>query len=138
MNTTNEIIEEISQFNNKPKKKKRNTWIPNDVLIHQDRVEIILRNNKQKINGIVTIDLPDLNVIKNHKWSLSSGYARTVISSRTVRMHTLIMNPPKGKMIDHLNHNGLDNRRHNLKIVTNQENMKNNSTTQEPRIFYVD
>lgn len=40
-------------------------------------------------------------------------------------MHRLILNPPEGFLCDHINHNGLDNRRENLRIVTPCENTRN-------------
>lgn len=48
-------------------------------------------------------------------------------------MHRLIMGFPKGKCVDHINHNGLDNRKKNLRICTNKENkfnrLKSNNNT---------
>ena len=44
---------------------------------------------------------------------------------RNVRMHREILGEPKGKIIDHINHNGLDNRRVNLRAATRQQNAWN-------------
>ena len=49
-------------------------------------------------------------------------------------LHRVIMNCPEGKVIDHKNHNPLDNRRENLRICSYRENSlnrgrpKNNTT----------
>jgi len=40
-------------------------------------------------------------------------------------LHRLLMGDPVGKVVDHRNHDTLDNRRDNLLIVTNSENMQN-------------
>jgi flagellar basal body rod protein FlgC len=40
-------------------------------------------------------------------------------------MHRLIMNTPDGMDTDHINSNGLDNRRQNLRICTHAENLAN-------------
>jgi len=36
-----------------------------------------------------------------------------------------ILNPEKGMVVDHINHDTLDNRRDNLRILTNQQNCQN-------------
>lgn len=42
-----------------------------------------------------------------------------------ILMHQSIMSAPRGSCIDHINHNGLDNRRENLRIVTTTQNAQN-------------
>jgi hypothetical protein len=37
-------------------------------------------------------------------------------------MHRQILDAAEGKFVDHINHNGLDNRRANLRIVTKEQN----------------
>jgi hypothetical protein len=38
-------------------------------------------------------------------------------------LHRLIMSPPKGMEVDHVNGNKADNRRENLRVCTHAENM---------------
>lgn len=40
-------------------------------------------------------------------------------------MHRKIMDAPKGKVVDHINHNPLDNRKSNLRIVSTRQNLQN-------------
>jgi len=44
------------------------------------------------------------------------------VRQKVVRMHRVVLKPPEGKFIDHINHNGLDNRIANLRIATMRQN----------------
>lgn len=52
-------------------------------------------------------------------------YASMKIHDKTIYMHRLIMNAPKGLYVDHINRNGLDNRRENLRVTTQSVNIAN-------------
>jgi hypothetical protein len=47
------------------------------------------------------------------------------IKPKKIALHRAIMGNPKGKVIDHINRNALDNRKQNLRICTIQENLRN-------------
>ena len=73
----------------------------------------------------------DFSLINKHKWSLTGDkkYATRGFGRKNkvnhILMHRLIINCPKGLEVDHINHNGLDNRRENLRIVTRSQNFMN-------------
>lgn len=52
-------------------------------------------------------------------------YAHRACNGTTVLMHWVIMRAPKGMMCDHKNHNGLDNRKGNLRLRTSAQNQYN-------------
>ncbi len=52
-------------------------------------------------------------------------------------LHRLIMNAPEGMNIDHINHDPLDNRKKNLRICTQQENMFNQRMRIDNKSGYV-
>ncbi|MGA2678109.1 MAG: AP2/ERF family transcription factor [Sedimentisphaerales bacterium] len=81
------------------------------------------------------VDADDYERLKDYHWSVRyscrTWYAVRCarVSDRTkkrlVWMHNAIMGNPKGKLIDHFNHNGLDNRRANLRAATRGQNTVN-------------
>ena len=78
-------------------------------------------------NGYVSlVDDGDYKMLKQFKWSAivtpRTAYAyrsywdKEKKSVRSVSMHRLIMDFPDGMQVDHINHNGLDNRKENLRV----------------------
>ena len=53
------------------------------------------------------------------------AYGHSPSQRQQARLHTLLMETPKGMVIDHINGNPLDNTRSNLRICTNAENSRN-------------
>jgi len=75
------------------------------------------------------VDDEDFEYLSKYKWTLSDGYVKRAqvkrYSSTAVLMHREIMQPPKHLYIDHINHNKLDNRKENLRIVSLVQNIWN-------------
>lgn len=67
---------------------------------------------------------------ENHKGRRTS-YAYSAKNINGVRhqyiMHRLILTVPKGMVVDHINRNGLDNRRCNLRVLTPTQNLSNSA-----------
>jgi len=82
------------------------------------------------------VDDDDYDWLRQWKWQALPGgngrhYAKRRGSlnkgdlSQTIAMHRAIMNPPQDWDVDHINGNGLDNRRSNLRVVTTSQNLAN-------------
>lgn len=99
---------------------------------------VVLINNMKKLkltqNKYALVDDEDFDYLNQWKWHCAKGdkyVARREYfvggkgKSKIVYMHRLIMNTPEGMETDHINRNGLDNRRENLRICTGAENRFN-------------
>jgi len=81
----------------------------------------------------IKVDEEDYLLLSRHTWSVAKAgnvyYAVTSIGDRSYsyHMHRMILgNPPsRNRMIDHINGDGLDNKKENLRFVTNSENQQN-------------
>jgi hypothetical protein len=74
------------------------------------------------------VDDEDHERVSQYTWWLQkSGYVRCSrnVEGRTVRLHNFIMQPPDGYEVDHRDRNKLDNRRSNLRICTEGQNLAN-------------
>lgn len=76
-------------------------------------------------NKTALVDDGDFAIASQYTWSDSEGYAKTRINGKTVALHRLIMNPPAGMVVDHINGDTLDNRRTNLRICAIRGNAQN-------------
>jgi len=99
--------------------------------------ELVIESKKHGTQTVL-IDEEDWDKVNQHKWyiwgraSRTSFYAITTIPhpggskrGKNLPIHRLITNPPTDMMIDHINGNGLDNRKENLRICTNAQNLCN-------------
>jgi hypothetical protein len=79
------------------------------------------------------VDPDDYDRLSEHKWHAATGkntfYAKRAIRVKgrqvMVKMHREVMRVPDGMLVDHINHDGLDNRRANLRPATSEENNRN-------------
>lgn len=83
--------------------------------------------NLEITGGVVLVDDADAALVTAHPWWAADGAGRTryAMTRGGVPMHRLIMGAPKGAEVDHVNGNGLDNRRANLRLATRAQNAKN-------------
>lgn len=84
---------------------------------------------------VALVDDDDYGVISGLKWyaaleGKNKNYpdryvARANIGYRKIYMHRLIMQAEMGVLVDHINHDGLDNRKSNLRLCTSRDNSRN-------------
>jgi hypothetical protein len=74
-------------------------------------------------------DKEDYELIKNYTWSYNpEKYVQSSPFGKILKMHILIMSPPKGKVVDHINHITFDNRKVNLRVCERYQNSINTLT----------
>lgn len=85
--------------------------------------------NSKKYGGIaVFIDIDDIERLKPYSWWLRDFEKKTIatiINNKKIYLHRFITNCPVGLVVDHINHNRVDNRKENLRVCTQKENMNN-------------
>ena len=102
----------------------------NKIEVFETHAEIIINSNKYGEKRVL-IDLEDIENCRNNVYSNAKCgnvfYAVFRVNSKNKRLHQYLLNC-NGQTIDHINHNGLDNRKQNLRIVKRSVNTFNCST----------
>lgn len=108
---------------------ERTIFDSNEYILHDDYAEIVLRNRHCEEVARTQIDLQDIDICKNYKVYLRKtknvDYAIVSIGNKKIFLHRLIMKYDGNNPIDHVDGNGLNNRRSNLRIVSQSENIFN-------------
>lgn len=120
----------------------------NKIEISDNIIKIFFFNT----NNYTIIDKEDYEKVKDYCWYERPDHyvlapftknKRKKGYSIHARLHRLIMNAPKNKMVDHINGNPLDNRKCNLRICTSAQNSRNakmncNNTSGYKGIYWVE
>jgi len=87
---------------------------------------------------IALIDDADYSLVSSYnwravlcgaKWWYAVWDTRRNNARPKLYMHRLIIQAARGQMVDHINGNGLDNQRGNLRLCTNSQNQHNSTST---------
>lgn len=121
-----------SQFFRHGKFSDDTIYAPNEYILYDDYAEIILKDKHCNEVGRALIDLEDVEKCKKYKWHIRKEKRNLYAKShdkddpnKTVHLHHFVLNYDGDKEIDHINHNGLDNRKKNLRETSHQTNMRN-------------
>src|SRR5574343_411505 len=90
---------------------------------------------------VAIVDDEDYDYLNQWKWYAAERKCGIWYATRNIRkdgkvriipMHRVILNTPKGMDTDHINGDGLDNRRSNLRSCTHMENICNPNRSLSP------
>jgi hypothetical protein len=85
-------------------------------------VAIPLRGRDRQIRGYALVDECDAERVRQHSWSISARrYVAARVDGPVVPLHRFLMGLPSGdkRVVDHINGDGFDNRRANLRVLAN-------------------
>lgn len=106
----------------------RTMYDPNEIRVENGVAYISLYNKQMEKIAETMVDIQDLPKVQYTKWRMNcNGYVinNSKFNNGTKFMHREVLGCKEGKFVDHINHNKLDNRRSNLRIVTKSQNQMN-------------
>lgn len=99
-----------------------------EFIIKEDYAIMILYDKYDMKISETFIDIEDIDRVKQYSWGLNTQGRHTHYckSNNVGPLHRFLLNVTDSNLVvDHINHNGLDNRKCNLRICTNQQNICN-------------
>ena len=106
---------------------------PNEIKVKNNFAEIIINSKKWGLKKAL-IDIADVEECSKLTWQVKfcrDTQQYYVVSSKhdasEIKLHRYLTKCPNGLVVDHINHNPLDNRRENLRIITMRGNAVNQS-----------
>ena len=113
----------------------RTQYDKNEIVVYDDYAEIIIYDKDCNEKCRALIDIEDVDKVNFTSWYLDkNGYVISKCKqtkNKGIYLHRLILNAEKMDVVDHINHNTLDNRKENLRLCTQQENTFNTTNNRK-------
>ena len=91
---------------------------------HNCKLKVI----KLTLGKYAIVSLEDYERLNQHRWNTivanRTFYAMRTEKRKSIYMHNAVLPPPLGYVVDHIDHNGLNNSRHNLQLATPSQNAR--------------
>jgi len=111
------------------------SWYEKNKVIYNDTdVEIVLTNKNLDEIGRLIVSAEDYYKVSKYRWNLSNGHAR---NQKIGYIHRLLMDVDSNLVVDHIDGNGLNNKRDNLRVCNQGDNSKNRVNSAKKKILGV-
>lgn len=115
----------------------------NEIIINNDYAIIKIKNNLLGELDCL-IDIEDIEKIKDYFWNIRydkrhpkcTVYVESHYLRKRIHIHRLLTNCPVNYVVDHIDGNGLNNRKSNLRVVTQSQNCLNRNDKKDIGICY--
>lgn len=98
----------------------------NRIIVHEDSADIVITNGQDDLVAVAVVDVDDIERVSAHRWTLNdNGYVRTYNGTKPVYLHRFISNYDGPLTVDHIDRDKLNNRKDNLRIVSQAVNNLN-------------
>lgn len=88
-------------------------------------------------SGYALVDDEDFERVSEFSWTtVKHGYVGRRLAKGNMLLHRFITDAPIGLLVDHINGDKLDNRRSNLRLATQAENLRNRKVHANNRTGY--
>lgn len=104
----------------------RTLYDKNEIYVDGEIAYIDLYDSHGNVVAQAIIDAEDVPKVRYIKWKLSSsGYAMNTPKYKNSNLHISRIILGTEEFVDHINHNTLDNRKYNLRVITRSQNQMN-------------
>jgi hypothetical protein len=101
----------------------------NEIIEYDGYAEIVLYDKRNFETGRATIDAEDIDKIKDITWWIGDGKVSGKIKGKNIALHHIIKDfiyvPENKLVVDHIDRNFLNNKKENLRIVSQKINSCN-------------
>jgi transcriptional regulator with XRE-family HTH domain len=98
--------------------------LPNRIEVRGDEALIHVTAARGTRLASIRVDASDVHELESRQWGVHDGRPRAS-GTKSLMLYNLLMVPPEGMIVDHLDGDTLNNRRSNLRLVTPAQNSQN-------------